>query len=555
MMTNSARIALALLCPAVCIADWLVQPPKQTTIVTRRTSEVVLSNGLIRRTFRIQPDCATVAFDNLMTGASLIRGVKPEGRLTLDGIDTPLGGLTGQPDYAYLRSDWLNAMKSDPKAIHCTGFEKAEVQPRFAWKQVRYAANTKWPPNGAGIVFHYLTTGLIIDVHYEMYDGAPVLAKWMVIRNSGPKSVRLNKFVNEILAIVEQDSAVDAATPPPSSLDVESDYAFHGMDARTANRTTFWVSDSQYATQVNYERTSPVQVESRPPIGPDVSITAGGTFETFRTLELVFDSYDRERNGLAKRRMYRMLAPWSTENPILMHVRQSDPETVKHAIDQCAKVGFEMVILSFGSGFNAENEDPKYLEELRSLAAYAKSKGIELGGYSLLASRSISTEDDAINPTTGKPGGAIFGNSPCLGSRWAQNYFRKLRNFYETTGMSLLEHDGSYPGDVCASTKHPGHEGLEDSQWRQWETIRDFYRWCRERGVYLNVPDWYFLNGSSKTGMGYRETNWSLPRIANLFWAARISTTALGRRRPVWAGCLCRSRNIRAGVKRLLWNR
>ena len=28
----------------------------------------------------------------------------------------------------------------------------------------------------------------------------------------------------------------------------------------------------------------------------------------------------------------------------------------------------------------------------------------------------------------------------------------------------------------------------------------------------MNIPDWYFLNGGSKTGMGYRETNWSLPR-------------------------------------------
>ena len=26
------------------------------------------------------------------------------------------------------------------------------------------------------------------------------------------------------------------------------------------------------------------------------------------------------------------------------------------------------------------------------------------------------------------------------------------------------------------------------------------------------MPDWYFLNGSSKIAMGYRETNWSLPR-------------------------------------------
>ena len=44
------------------------------------------------------------------------------------------------------------------------------------------------------------------------------------------------------------------------------------------------------------------------------------------------------------------------------------------------------------------------------------------------------------------------------------------------------------------------------------DQIVQFYRWCRARGVYLNVPDWYFLNGSHKTGMGYRETDWSLPR-------------------------------------------
>jgi hypothetical protein len=45
-----------------------------------------------------------------------------------------------------------------------------------------------------------------------------------------------------------------------------------------------------------------------------------------------------------------------------------------------------------------------------------------------------------------------------------------------------------------------------------WKAITGFYEWCRGNGVYLNIPDWYFLNGGSKTGMGYRETNWSLPR-------------------------------------------
>jgi hypothetical protein len=51
-----------------------------------------------------------------------------------------------------------------------------------------------------------------------------------------------------------------------------------------------------------------------------------------------------------------------------------------------------------------------------------------------------------------------------------------------------------------------------DSRWKQWRRISDFYRWCRGRGIYLNVPDYYYLAGSTKHGMGYRETNWSLPR-------------------------------------------
>jgi len=54
--------------------------------------------------------------------------------------------------------------------------------------------------------------------------------------------------------------------------------------------------------------------------------------------------------------------------------------------------------------------------------------------------------------------------------------------------------------------------GLEDSQYVQWKAATDFYGWLRAHGIYLNQPDWYFLNGGNKTAMGYREVNWSLPR-------------------------------------------
>ena len=146
---------------------------------------------------------------------------------------------------------------------------------------------------------------------------------------------------------------------------------------------------------------------------------------------------------------------------------------------------------------------------MKRLADYAHSKGIEMGGYSLLASRKVGEGHDVELP---KGQQAIFGNSPCLGSAWAKTYFDKLYRFYAQTGFDLLEHDGSYPGDVCISTNHPGHQGYLDSRWNQYQVISEFYKWCRSKGIYLNIPDYYYFAGGNKCGMGYREVNWSLPR-------------------------------------------
>ena len=256
------------------------------------------------------------------------------------------------------------------------------------------------------------------------------------------------------------------ARPPISAatyrdLEAFSDYSFGGnMTANADAPAVRWSRDPLYETQVHYERQTPCLLECAPPLGPAVQIAPGETFESFRVFELVHDSTDRERRGLAVRRAYRALAPWVQENPVLMHVRSAKPEAVKLAVDQCAEVGFEMVILTFGSGFDIENESPANLAQLKELAGYARARGIALGGYSLLASRSIDAANDVINPKTGTTGGARFGNSPCLCSRWGLDYFRKLRQFFEQTGCGVLEHDGSYPGDVCASTNHPGHAGL-----------------------------------------------------------------------------------------------
>jgi len=501
-------------------SDWLIGSSHQKSTCTRAADGrvITLDNGLIRRIFRLGPNAATVGFDNLMTGQSLLRAVKPEAKVELDGVPYAIGGLSGQPDLAYLRPEWLDRMNADPGAFQYSGYESGPTLASFGWKRVRHSDDRPWPAPGCALTLRFSPpagklAGVSIDVHYEMYDGLPVICKWLSIHNLGAKPVRLDRFTSEILGVVESESVVDPTERwMPPNIEALSDYAFGGGTPHNSNHTTYWTTDPEYKTQVSYELKTPCVLESRPPLGPGVEIAAQSSFATFRTFELAYDSTDRERRGLALRRLYRTLAPWATENPLMLHLTSTNPQIAKAAIDQCAEVGFEMVIFSFGSGLNMEDVSPANIAKFKALADYAHGKGLQIGGYSLLASRHISEEDDVINPKTGKTGGAIFGNSPCLGSKWGLAYFQHIKTFLEQTGFDLLEHDGSYPGDVCASTTHPGHKGLEDSQWTQFQQISEFYRWCRGRGIYLNVPDWYFLSGSNKTAMGYRESNWSLPR-------------------------------------------
>ena len=100
-------------------ADWLVEPTKIPARVEKSADgkELVLTNGLISRRFRLVPDAATIAFDNLMTGQSMLRGVKPEAQIEIDGVTFNVGGLKGQPNYAYLLDQWIEKLQADEKAF------------------------------------------------------------------------------------------------------------------------------------------------------------------------------------------------------------------------------------------------------------------------------------------------------------------------------------------------------------------------------------------------------------------------------------------------------
>ena len=738
--------------------DWLIQKPSETAKVFRNenSNELILSNGIISRSFRLSPNAATTSLKVLSKQEEHIRAVKPEAILSVNGFTVNVGGLNGQPNLAFLYPDWLNDLKADPLSFKFSGFRIDTPEKRFDWKKVRHSApDAEWPPKGIKLQMDYQLTDvspedllalaqesnigrkemyhddfatmkdvwnirtstsherssffnegkpgeiytpnntavyaeyqlpdgtglvetsidvgtdvsgfwgpgialvwkektikfnmrpgnesgsknkgawrftvfdgkkeniraggkdnvdfdgtwflrlridgtkvyceakskegkwktyqavdfekevpnpvavrigklgrnasgedhnipgelvrltmnefsvyskldqneiqkiksrlndlqkLIISVNYELYDGVPVISKWVSIKNNSNQPVKVDQIISEYLGIADHNpyggyrGRDDLKVKP--NIHFETDMAFSAMSAKVANnQTVHWGTDQDYVTQISWIQDIPNTMRIYPDNGYHLNVSAGDSFESIRTFIIPYDSYDKERNGLAQRKMYRTIAPWITENPMMFHITRSKWEEYTSGIDQAAEVGYEMVNFSFGSGFNPEDESEKNFTKMKKYADYANTKGIKIGTYSLLASRRISEKDDVVNPKTGKTGGfATFGNSPCLESEWGQNYFRKMYRMFSETGFMTFTHDGNYPGDVCASTEHPGHEGLGDSQYKQWIRITDFYKWCKARGIYLRVPDYYYLTGSNQQGVGYRENNWSLPR-------------------------------------------
>ena len=499
--------------------DWLLfNKSFPAELTTTSENELTISNGLVQRSFYLSPNLVCYDFKNLMNGEQLLRSVLPEARLTIDGEKYDVGGKLELSEKGYFLKEWLKDLERGDNNFQYQSYKVSEITPHFPTK-IAYWTGKPLPAKGIKISFSYThpkLSGFALEVHYEIFDNLPLISKYLTIDNQGNRTYQLDQVKHEMLAVVEEESAVVGATDKMKKqhqLYVENNFAFNNaMHAELSDQASHWKMDSSYTSQVNYNYETPAVLEIYPEKGVGISLGPGEAFESIRSYELVLDSYDRERNGLARKKMYRTIAPWVLQNPIFMHLVSKNDEEVKTAIDQCVATGYEALILSFGSHINMEDNSPENISRWRSLADYAHERGIKIGGYSLFSSRSINAENDVISPITGKPGGAFFGNAPCLASEWGLEYLQKLKSFYTETGFDIFENDGPYPGDVCASTSHPGHQGLEDSQWVQMNLQKELYHWMNGKGIYINAPDWYFLDGSHKIALGYREVNFSLSR-------------------------------------------
>lgn len=481
--------------------------------------------------------------------ANLLRTSSAEAIVKLNGKTYNLGGLVGQTDYAFLNSTLLGLgdIRADPDAFVYLAHRTGEPAKRFDWTPgMRHSdATLTWPPRGLTLEVDFgppattATTAtattpstpttaaapnVTVTVVYELYEGLPVYSKWVKITANSAVAVTVDELTTDLLyATNEAMGYWPHGTYGSLTSASDSGRVHMQSEMSRGGDTTRIMGDDRCQTCVGGNGL--LVLNSSYPLGPGAELSStstaepstgksgargqgfhGRSFESFRTYVLVHDSDDGERRGLAMRRMYRTLAPQVTENPIFMHLTDTSPEGIKKAVDQCKAVGFEMIILSFGSGLNMESKDPLYINRFKKSVDYAHSQGIQIGGYNLMSSsRTVAKGGNCLGPD-GKPNGAS-----CLASDWSDNYFDTIQNFINTTGFDMIETDGPYEGHTCTSTTHAHHLGLADSIWTQYERNMKFYEWCRARGMYIHAPDPYYMRGINKDGMGYVETNWNLP--------------------------------------------
>ncbi len=112
-----------------------------------------------------------------------------------------------------------------------------------------------------------------VKVHYSLYDGLPLLCKWITVNNNSSKTVHLNSFTSEILAAVEpRNDPMDQDAWLLPNITVNTDFACGGSDE---GKSYQWTKDPLYLTQIDYRRRNPCLLLVKPEYGPDQPIESG----------------------------------------------------------------------------------------------------------------------------------------------------------------------------------------------------------------------------------------------------------------------------------------
>ena len=473
---------------------WVLDGSAYPAGIKETQNSFVFSNGLVRREIA-KTTSKTISFENLQNGVQL--------------IDTPFADFEIS----------VNGKKHSACVYKLVHAEEAPCAERVAFhKTDTMTADGVYPPPGKALLLHYAADGLpAVVVRYEIYDGMPVMMKCLTVQNSGKETMTVDNIAVDVMKI----------TNNRDTLFVDSDYDsttdFLGLDLE------------KYAK--HYARYHYDTLEVAPLQRMNVKLAPAETLDSIVSFELLFGAEYYEQRLIEVKEMYRRIAPWCTDNVSFFHLISNSPRTIRKVVDQCHELGIEMIIQSFGSGVNMESGNERYLARIKKAYDYGHSKGIRMGAYTLAYVKNYRPVrgDEALN----HDGSHIC---RCLATDWSKQYMKNVLRFIDRTGADAVEIDGPYGMLMCSGGKTHNHDDFTDSQYKQWKaSVVDWYREIKKRGVYINAPDWHYLNGTNRSGVGYEEIAFSEHRCEQLVLRVFTTIKAHSLKTRPRAGAFCRS--------------
>ncbi|MGN0533104.1 MAG: hypothetical protein ACI4IK_01985 [Eubacterium sp.] len=450
--------------------NWVVYSENTPAEITNSSGRIILQNGLVRREIEAE-GCKTVSLFNLQKDIELVDSAYGDFQLSVNGK-------------SYNAADFDF---SDFSLVPCEERVPFKKSPTMTYGGV-------YPPKGKAVELSYIGRELpaSVTVRYEIYDGMPVIMKRVTVKNNNGEAITVDNITADVMRITQNRD----------TLFVDSDYnsttQFLGLDL------------SKYAK--NYARFKYEYLEVAPLYRMNVKLPSGDELSSICAYELLFANDYYENRLIEVKEMYRRIAPWCTDNVLFFHLISNNSKAIRKAVDQCAEIGLEMIIQSFGSGVNMEIGNEHYLNRIKKAYDYGHRKGLRMGAYTLAYVKNYRPVrgDEALN----HDGSHIC---RCLACDWAEQYMKNVTRFIDKTGADAVEIDGPYGMLMCSGGKTHRHDDFTDSQYKQWKSsVVDWYRELKQRGVYINAPDWHFLNGINRCGVGYEEIAFSEKRAEQL---------------------------------------
>jgi hypothetical protein len=457
--------------------------------------------------YSANPDCVLRACASPLSPAlSPYAGFRVYSAL-LPSTSASLGGVVAAPALGrslatgpYLNRTGLDApgaLQSDPASPFAfLGLAQAPMDKPFEWAPGTRGADPAipWPHPGLHAVATFqgmaatAWENVTAAVHYQLLQGLPFVGRWVEVGCSEGLQcgIVLDAVECVILALNPGFSPIASAPYPGQSEDFAGGMPlFPGTGRLTAVTSLQYGAHARHSNDVLSMGGDAGSTQPRLSIGDDeglnfplgtsgpwTSVKAylllhdegweqGGTVPLYPSSETYwgctlgpcavpgsgtpFEGSFSERRGLALRRFLLAVAPQVAEAPLQYHLVASDSASVRAACDQMSSVGWEMLVESYGSGYDVESSDPAYLARVAGDVAYCKARGVEVGGYDLIG----WTRDPGRGWGALDAAGHDTGNA-CFGSGWEDFFQGSVLNFSVATGASVIETDGESEGSAGA---------------------------------------------------------------------------------------------------------